>query len=88
VKRTRDDAPIEFRSVVDAVRCPIEVQNGMIERNTGAPQERRIEFRIGVHVGDVVEEADGDPVGDGVNIVGRFPMRQVTFETVHEQRRG
>jgi adenylate cyclase len=54
--------------VVDAVRCAIEVQNGMIERNAGVPVERRIEFRVGVHLGDVVEEADGDLMGDGVNI--------------------
>ena len=66
VKRTGDGAIIEFRSVVDAVRCAIEVQNGMVERNAGLPAERRIEFRIGIHLGDVVEEADGDLMGDGV----------------------
>ena len=71
VKRTGDGALIEFRSVVDAVRCAVEVQNGMVERNAGVPSERRIEFRIGVHLGDVVEEADGDLMGDGVNIRGR-----------------
>ena len=47
VKRTGDGALVEFRSVVDAVRCAIEVQNGMVERNDGVPQDRRIEFRIG-----------------------------------------
>jgi adenylate cyclase len=52
--------------VVDAVRCAIEVQNGMMERNAGLPPERRIEFRVGIHLGDVVEEADGDLMGDGV----------------------
>ena len=57
VKRTGDGAIIEFRSVVDAVRCAIEVQTGLIERNAGVPPERRIEFRVGVHLGDVVEEA-------------------------------
>ena len=57
VKRTGDGALVEFRSVVNAVRCAVEVQNGMFERNAGVPQDRRIEFRIGVHVGDVVEEA-------------------------------
>ena len=57
VKRTGDGSLIEFRSVVDAVRCAIEVQNGLIERNAGVPPERRIEFRIGIHLGDVVEEA-------------------------------
>jgi adenylate cyclase len=72
VKRTGDGSLIEFRSVVDAVRCAIEVQNGLIERNAGLPQERRIEFRIGIHLGDVVEEADGDLMGDGVNIAARI----------------
>src|ERR1700680_1477472 len=60
VKPTGDGALVEFRSVVDAVRCAIEVQNGMVERNTGVPPERKIEFRMGIHLGDVVEESDGD----------------------------
>jgi adenylate cyclase len=72
VKRTGDGTIIEFRSVVDAVRCAIEVQNGMIERNSGLPPERRIELRVGIHLGDVVEEADGDLMGDGVNIAARL----------------
>jgi adenylate cyclase len=72
VKRTGDGIIIEFRSVVDAVRCAIEVQNGMVERNAGLPPERRIEFRVGVHLGDVVEESDGDLMGDGVNIAARL----------------
>ena len=72
VKRTGDGSMIEFRSVVDAVRCAIEVQNGMLERNAGLPPERRIEFRIGIHLGDVVEETDGDLMGDGVNIAARL----------------
>jgi TolB-like protein/class 3 adenylate cyclase len=71
VKRTGDGSLVEFRSVVDAVRCAIEVQNGMVERNAGLPPERRIEFRIGIHLGDVVEEVDGDLMGDGVNIAAR-----------------
>ncbi len=71
-KRTGDGSLIEFRSVVDAVRCAIEVQNGLIERNAGLPAERRIEFRVGIHLGDVVEEADGDLMGDGVNIAARL----------------
>jgi adenylate cyclase len=71
-KRTGDGVLIEFRSVVGAVRCAIEVQNGMIERNAGLPPERRIEFRIGIHLGDVVEESDGDLMGDGVNIAARL----------------
>ena len=72
VKRTGDGAIVEFRSVVDAVRCAVEVQNGMIERNAGLPPERRIQFRIGIHLGDVVEESDGDLMGDGVNIAARL----------------
>ena len=72
VKRTGDGALVEFRSVVDAVRCAIEVQNAMVERNAGVPPERRIEFRIGIHLGDVVEESDGDLMGDGVNIAARL----------------
>ena len=72
VKRTGDGALVEFRSVVDAVRCAIEIQNAMVERNAGVPPERRIEFRIGIHLGDVVEEADGDLMGDGVNIAARL----------------
>jgi class 3 adenylate cyclase len=72
VKRTGDGSIVEFRSVVDAVRCAIEVQNGMAERNAGVPPERRIEFRVGVHLGDVVEESDGDLMGDGVNIAARL----------------
>jgi adenylate cyclase len=72
VKRTGDGSLIEFRSVVGAVRCAIGLQTGMVERNAGVPPERRIEFRIGVHLGDVVEEADGDLMGDGVNIAARL----------------
>ena len=72
VKRTGDGSIIEFRSVVDAVRCAIEVQNAMVERNAGVPEDRRIEFRIGIHLGDVVEESDGDLMGDGVNIAARL----------------
>ncbi|MGC2785390.1 MAG: adenylate/guanylate cyclase domain-containing protein [Roseiarcus sp.] len=72
VKRTGDGSIIEFRSVVDAVRCAIEVQNGMVERNAGLPPERLIEFRVGIHLGDVVEEADGDLMGDGINIAARI----------------
>jgi TolB-like protein/class 3 adenylate cyclase/Tfp pilus assembly protein PilF len=72
VKRTGDGSIVEFRSVVDAVRCAIEVQNGMVERNVGLPPDRRIEFRVGIHVGDVVEESDGDLMGDGVNIAARL----------------
>jgi adenylate cyclase len=72
VKRTGDGSIVEFRSVVDAVRCAIEVQSAMVERNAGLPPERRIEFRVGIHLGDVVEESDGDLMGDGVNIAARL----------------
>jgi adenylate cyclase len=72
IKRTGDGALVEFRSVVDAVRCAIEVQNAMVERNAGVPSDRQIEFRIGVHLGGVVEESDGDLMGDGVNIAARL----------------
>ena len=72
VKRTGDGSIVEFRSVVDAVRCAIEVQGAMVERNAGVSPEWRIEFRIGIHVGDVVEENDGDLMGDCVNIAARL----------------
>ena len=72
VKRTGDGLVVEFRSVVDAVRCAIELQSSMAERNAGVPDGKRIEFRVGVHLGDVVEEADGDLMGDGVNVASRL----------------
>ena len=64
VKRTGDGSIVEFRSVVDAVSCAREVLSEMVERNAGVPPERRIEFRVGIHLGDVVEESDGDLMGD------------------------
>src|SRR5271166_5234181 len=93
VKRTGDGSLIEFRSVVDAVRCAIEVQNGLIERNAGLPPERRIEFRVGIHLGDVVEESDGDLMGDGVNIAARLesicePGAICLSEDVYRQVKG
>jgi adenylate cyclase len=93
VKRTGDGSIIEFRSVVDAVRCAIELQNGMFERNAGLPPERRIEFRVGVHLGDVVEESDGDLMGDGVNIAARLeqlcpPGGLVVSGTAYDQLLG
>ena len=71
-KRTGDGALVEFRSVVEAVRCAVTIQNAMIERNVGLLANQRIEFRIGIHLGDVVEESDGDLMGDGVNIAARL----------------
>ena len=72
VKRTGDGAIVEFRSVVDAVNLAIEVQRAMVERNAEVAPERRIEFRIGRNLRDVVEQADGDLMGDGVNIASRL----------------
>ncbi len=72
VKRTGDGAVVEFRSVVEAVRSAIEVQSGLAERNAGLPADQRIEVRVGIHLGDVVEEADGDLMGDGVNVAARL----------------
>ena len=71
VKTTGDGILIEFLSVVDAVRCAIEVQQGMVERNADVPQEKRIEFRVGVNLGDVMIEGR-DLYGDGVNIAARL----------------
>jgi TolB-like protein/class 3 adenylate cyclase len=71
-KRTGDGALVEFRSVVEAVRSAITIQNAMTERNVGMPPDQRIEFRIGIHLGDIVEESDGDLMGDGVNIAARL----------------
>ena len=85
VKRTGDGIIIEFRSVVDAVRCAIEVQNGMVERNAGLLPERRIEFRIGIHLGDVVEESGRRRLdGRGVNMRawrGSRPTRSISPST-------
>ncbi|HEV2545767.1 MAG TPA: adenylate/guanylate cyclase domain-containing protein, partial [Stellaceae bacterium] len=71
VNTTGDGLLIEFASVVDAVRCGLEVQRGMVSRNIEAPRDSRIEFRIGVHLGDVVIDGD-DLLGDGVNIAARL----------------
>jgi adenylate cyclase len=71
VKTTGDGLLVEFSSVVDALRCATQVQAGMAERNTAVPADKRIEFRIGVHQGDIVVE-DGDIFGDGVNVAARL----------------
>jgi TolB-like protein/class 3 adenylate cyclase/cytochrome c-type biogenesis protein CcmH/NrfG len=71
VKNTGDGLLAEFGSVVDAVRCALDVQRRMAERNAGLPQERRIEFRIGINVGDVIIDG-GDIFGDGVNVAVRL----------------
>jgi hypothetical protein len=72
VKRLGDGAIVEFRSVVEAVRCAMEVNRGLAERNTNLRDDQRIDVRVGIHLGDVVEEADGDLMGDGVNIAARL----------------
>jgi class 3 adenylate cyclase len=71
VKLTGDGALVEFASVVDAVRCAVEVQRGMGERNAGVPQAKRIEYRIGINLGDVIHDQK-DILGDGVNIAARL----------------
>src|SRR5215468_688869 len=71
VKTTGDGLLVEFPSVVDAVRCAVEVQRAMVERNTGAGTANRIELRIGINLGDVIVEGN-DLYGDGVNIAARI----------------
>src|SRR4051794_17049856 len=72
VKLMGDGALCEFASVVDAVACAVAIQRGMAERETGMLEEERLRFRIGINLGDVVREADGDLYGDGVNIAARL----------------
>src|SRR6516162_7609718 len=71
VKTTGDGILVEFASAVDAARCAIEVQRGMVEQNATVPSAQRIEFRIGIHVGDIIVD-DNDIFGDGVNIAARL----------------
>ena len=71
VKLTGDGILVEFPSVVNAVACAVELQRGMRDRNAGIPQDRRIEFRIGVNLGDVIVEGK-DIFGDGVNVAARL----------------
>ena len=92
VKRTGDGVLIEFASVVDAKTCAVEIQRGMVERNASIPQDKRIELRMGIHVGDVIIE-DGDIFGDGVNIAARLegiaqPSGICISEDVYRQVRG
>jgi adenylate cyclase len=72
VKTTGDGRLIEFGSVVDAVRCAIEAQSKIAVRNIDVAPDKRIEFRVGIHLGDVIVESDGDLMGDGVNIAARL----------------
>jgi TolB-like protein len=71
VKTTGDGMLVEFASVVDALRCAVDVQRGMVDRNADMPQDKRIEFRVGIHQGDVIIEGD-DIFGDGVNVAARL----------------
>src|SRR5260370_8655275 len=71
VKTTGDGFLVEFASVVDAVHCAVEMQRAMSERNAGIPPDRRLEFRIGINLGDIISE-DHDIYGDGVNVAARF----------------
>ena len=73
VKLTGDGMLVEFPSAVNAVACATEIQRKMRERNIDVPEERRIEFRIGVNVGDIIFE-DGDIFGDGVNVAARIEV--------------
>ena len=91
VKNTGDGFLAEFSSVVDTVRCAVEMQRGMAERNAGTPLEKRIEFRAGINLGDVIVEAE-DIFGDGVNIAARLealaePGGVLVSNTVHDQVR-
>src|SRR5512135_3391840 len=89
VKTTGDGLLLEFPSVVEAVRCAVDVQRGMAERNAGVPPERRIEFRVGINVGDIILDGD-DIFGDGVNVAARLqaladPGGIMVSGVVHDQ---
>src|SRR5216683_1696224 len=71
VKTTGDGMLVEFASAVDAVRSAVEIQRSIAEQNAAVPQDQRIEFRIGIHVGDIIID-DNDIFGDGVNIAARL----------------
>jgi adenylate cyclase len=71
VKTTGDGLLVEFASVVDAVQCAVEIQRGMAMRNAGLPTDRRIDFRIGINLGDIIAD-EGDIFGDGVNVAARL----------------
>jgi len=92
VKNTGDGALVEFGSIVDAVRCAVEIQRVMAEQNIEVPQVKRIEYRIGIHVGDIIIE-DDDIFGDGVNIAVRLegiaePGGISISDDAHRQIRG
>jgi adenylate cyclase len=91
VKTTGDGMLVEFVSVVDAVRCAVDIQRGMAERNVEVPADRRIEFRVGINVGDIISD-DNDIYGDGVNVAARLealadPGGIMVSRNVHDQVR-
>src|ERR1700724_181395 len=91
VKTTGDGMLVEFPSVVDAVRCAVEVQRGMVERNAATPLDQRIAFRVGINLGDVIAEEE-DIFGDGVNVAARLeglaePGAVLVSGTVYEHVR-
>ena len=91
VKTTGDGMLVEFVSVVDAVRCAVDIQRGMVERNLEVPRDRRIEFRIGINVGDIISDTN-DIYGDGVNVAARLealsaPGGICVSRVVHDQVR-
>ena len=71
VKTTGDGMLVEFVSVVDAVCCAVDIQRGMAERTSDLPAEKRIEFRVGINVGDIISDSN-DIYGDGVNVAARL----------------
>jgi adenylate cyclase len=85
VKTTGDGLLVEFASVVDAVRCAVEVQRGMFERNALVPENKRIEFRVGVHQGDIIIDA-GDTFGDAVNVAARLETLSLPGEVCISSR--
>jgi len=92
VKTTGDGALVEFASAVDAVRCAMEIQRAMAERNAAVPEDRRVEFRIGINVGDIIID-EGDIYGDGVNIAARVetlasPGAICLSENAYQQMKG
>jgi adenylate cyclase len=91
VKTTGDGMLVEFVSVVDAVRCAVDIQRSMIDRNAKVPAENRVQFRVGINVGDIISD-DNDIYGDGVNVAARLealadPGGIYVSRVVHDQVR-
>jgi len=92
VKLTGDGALVEFASAVEAVSCAVEIQRSTLNRNAGVPEDKRIVFRIGINLGDIIVEPDGDIYGDCVNVAARLervapPGGVAISRSVHEQIR-